>query len=249
MQVGEDQNLTIKGKSIFRKRADSQNWLRRAISALNVELHERAWDSDDSGATPISTVLSALAMACMDRRHITPRSAGMTTYSGKPLLTDPTFTWFDLWSYGTSSIGGTPAFCSAIGLPTETGDQQLLIAAGLFLLDDAIDALDANRESYAGYLVHMSGKCLHEVDLRSLEALPSNNVKKAIADLLSERGRTAGKKSGDARRRNALRTEDVQREADRLLADGKEERNINSLLANRFQVSAQHIRNLRKKAN
>lgn len=171
----------------MRDEADPQNWLRGAVSTLHNELMNRAWDSDDSGATPISTVLTALSQACMNPEHFGGHKPGTFNFKGNALLPDPTFTWFDLWSYGTSSESGTPGFNRSIGIPESTKDLQLLIATGLLLLADAIDAIDRGNVSFAGYLVYEAGECWHDIDLMLLKELPSEDVKVALQRLLSKK--------------------------------------------------------------
>lgn len=65
----------------------------------------------------------------------------------------------------------------------------------------------------------------------------------------SEKGRTAGHKSGIARRSKVkCKPEDVARLYEVYMANGTEERNIAAKLATRFSVTPNHIRNLRKQA-
>lgn len=65
----------------------------------------------------------------------------------------------------------------------------------------------------------------------------------------SEKGRTAGHKSGIARQSKVkCKPEDVARLYEVYMANGTEERNIAAKLATRFSVTPNHIRNLRKQA-
>ena len=74
-------------------------------------------------------------------------------------------------------------------------------------------------------------------------------VNLGLEQFQSEKGRTAGHKSGIARRSKVkCKPEDVARLYEVYMANGTEERNIAAKLATRFSVTPNHIRNLRKQA-
>jgi hypothetical protein len=163
-------------------------------------------------------------------------------------LPDPSFTYWDLFQYGMTGEDGRVGFLKICGLPEETPDTVLLLATGLLLIDDAVKALESGKEAFAGYLVHQATECVYEARLLSWSTLSPVQVKQAVRAQLSERGRVAGRESGKSRSSSArAKPKEVQKARDKLVAEGKSKRDIAATLANRFNVTADHIRRVLRK--
>ena len=126
---------------------------------------------------------------------------------------------------------------------------------GLFTQQDP----DRNKlaANYEAENLHMAFEQSSNLDewKKYLQVHPPSPEALAVVGILgleqfqSQKGRTAGHKSGVARRSKVkCNPEEVARLYEVYMANGTEERNIAAKLATRFSVTPNHIRNLRKQA-
>jgi hypothetical protein len=126
---------------------------------------------------------------------------------------------------------------------------------GLFTQQDPErNKLAANYEAENLYMAFEKSSNMSDWK-KYLQAHPPSPVALAVLVTLgleqfqSQKGRTAGHKSGVARRSKVkCKPEEVARLYEAYMANGPEERNIAAKLATRVSVTSNHIRNLRNHA-
>lgn len=62
-------------------------------------------------------------------------------------------------------------FLSVCGLPTDTSMRVLLLATAFLLINDAVIALEDQKESFAAHLLYQAGECITFVRLIDFDAI------------------------------------------------------------------------------
>lgn len=243
---------TVNGRTFFLPEPREQNWLRAAmrrvetfVTAAASEVGPSEGDDLDSWWKPFLDAVSGLERNLHNPAQYEDNRPGLFSENGKPLLVDPVFTFFDLYQYGVTGEDGFSGFVRDCEIPAGTTEPVLLVAVAMLSLDSAVEAADGGRDAFAAYLMNEASDASQLASLVFLEASPASDVKRAIRDQLAR----AGRRSGEVRRQVAKASpESVQMLATRLLAEGRAERDISSIIAKRHGVTSDYIRRLRKKA-
>jgi predicted house-cleaning noncanonical NTP pyrophosphatase (MazG superfamily) len=247
VQLTNDLLHYLRTHKVLLAQASPENLLRGAINDTISDLLMESERNDRDGGTPVSRIVPALVEAMQRPEHFGEIQPGFFNAKGDQLVIDPKFDWWDLWNFGSTDKGGLAQFLRVCDLPASTQDAELFVAVGLLLINDAIAAIESNNPFLAAHSLHRADWCVQESRLHKLQSLPTKNVKEAIREILSARGREAGLKSAATRSAAALSSAKIQREAKELIDEGKDPRGVTSILANRHGVSNEHIRKLRKK--
>lgn len=239
----------LRDNRVLLAKASQENWIRKAISETIHDLLIEADRCERDGDTPVEQIVQALIEAINQPDHFGDNTPGFCNAQGALLIDDPQFDWWDLLDFGSTNEGGLPRFLSECGLPHSTSESALYAAVGLLLVHDALEAVNSGKPFLSAHLLHRADWCVQEARLHKLSVTPTKNVKEAIREILSARGRNAGLRSAATRQANALSSTQIQKEADALIAGGKEPRGVTAILATRHGVSTEHIRKLRKKTS
>jgi hypothetical protein len=254
------QGWTLSRRSILRDGPHDQNWLRSSIC----DIQSQVWNADPAMETsktlgpPDGRVRTALrdvvAIAEVLRGqisnpvHFGDNQPGMFDDLSRSLLRNPKFTYLDLLQYGVTGPDGFPGFCVECGLPHDTDPVLIEMAIGLLLTDDAVAELDRGNESIAAHMAFQAVECARQATYRRLLTMRRNDLQEELRQRIASAGRSAGIKSGEARRKSAKApAQEVKVAAKRLIDQGTSERDVAAKLATRFGVSPTYIRRLLKR--
>lgn len=256
---------TLRGRDIILNGTHEQNYGRSHASSLQYEfVYGLSHNPDGESYEPTYPWFHAVTKARTDKAlhvahilvknlnnpvHYETNRPGLFSSDGVPLFLDPKFTYWDLMNYGMSGEDGFIGFLRDANLPSDTPYDTVLIAAGLLLVDWIVDELDNNRDSFANYLTWHAHEVAHDLLLLGLSKGTPEQIEVAVKKKMSERGRAAGWESGK-RRIKAARAKpgEVISARDKLKTEGKSSREIASILATRFNVTADHIRRVLRKS-
>jgi len=199
----EIQSYLIEGRTLTNHplildATNDQNWIRGSLSqvsydALMLASNHNPYNFDDDANNDLGDVIRAtnvLATQINNPINYGDNKAGMFTANGKALIEKPCFTYFDLYSFGLSGEEGMTGFLSICGLPTDTSQRVLLLATAFLLINDAVIALENQKESFAAYLLFQAGECITDVRLIDFDSIVEpEKLKRALQNTLSERGR------------------------------------------------------------
>jgi len=192
---------TLTNSPIILDATNEQNWIRVSLSAVNCNacaLASSYYDYDpfnfqfDDDFDIVIRATKALSTQINNPIHYGGSEAGWFTAKGKALIEKPCFTYFNLYDFGITGEEGMTGFLSVCGLPTDTSMRVLLLATAFLLINDAVIALEDQKESFAAHLLYQAGECITFVRLIDFDAIVEpEKLKQALKNALSERGSKA----------------------------------------------------------
>lgn len=191
-----ERGKTCLGRSIYLPETTRQNWARKAVSNLSVQL-KRTLERQSYDERLLGEAIERLRLNLSNPIHYGDNKPGWTfgeipgnPKPGTSVVPDARFNYFDLFSFGISGDDGYAGFLRDCGLVFSTPYTHVVAATALLLLDEAIQALEAEDPWYATWVLYQAHDLLEELQSRESEKEVESRERKTFA-IAGARGRHA----------------------------------------------------------